>query len=151
MSLRTLAQGMLRLRKYFSLQDVEIIIPEEFKPYQRQFLVYEYNSGLKIRKEQAELIRTMDEQRWSVTQLMMGGGKTSVIASNLLYLMAKPGKIAVFIIPKAQFSTLKENLPLMQRKIFNQEVIPIQLQRHEMTQSKLEWLKNQFDEAKSAR
>ncbi len=114
----------------------------------RQFLVYEYRAGLRMREEQVALILTMSKEKSCVTQLMMGGGKTSVVASNLLYLAAQPGRIAFFIPPAAQFSTLIENLGNMQKKHFHQGVTPIQLQRSQLTEKNLRWVQEQFERAK---
>ena len=133
------------------LSNKTVYVSSEYESFRRQFLVYEYRSGFKMRKEQVELIQKMALEKKSVTQLMMGGGKTSVLASNLLYFAAKPGRIAFFIGPQAQFSTLKENLSNMQRKHFDQEVIPIQLKRNQINIESLEKIKFELNRAKTLR
>jgi curved DNA-binding protein CbpA len=130
---------------------------DEYRDLSRLLLIFEYRTGMKVRENQVESIAKMLQKtkRGSyknvVTQLIMGGGKTSVLASNLLYLASLPGRIAFFIPPSEQFSTLKENLGNMQMKNFKQKVIPIRFKREELNLAALNWIKDQLLRAKLGR
>ncbi|MBN4066828.1 DUF3638 domain-containing protein, partial [Simkania negevensis] len=117
------------------------------------FLVFEYFSDMRIRPEQYELLQKMTEtgngKRYSdiVIQLIMGGGKTSVLASILGHLAAKPGRLALFVTPASQFYTVRENLKKAQRKHFHQEIDSIDLSRNAFTLQNLQWVHNKLKNA----
>jgi hypothetical protein len=126
---------------------------------EREFLVFEHRSGLRLRENQVKLIRRMQEidphtqeYRAIVAQLMMGEGKTSVIASILLELTVlslkkkEPRRKAVFIAPSAQFESLRTNLAMLQKKHYLKEVIPVDLERSQMTTTNLGWLFDKLQE-----
>lgn len=81
----------------------------------------------------------------------MGGGKTSVLASILLAILAKPDRLAVFIPPAAQFDTLRNNLKTTQHVYFFQELIPIDITRSEFSLLKLQEVYQQLLQAKEKR
>jgi Protein of unknown function (DUF3638) len=127
-------------------QELYTSLTEEmsYNPAQnRILLVYEYQARIRVRQNQMQLISEMTaisetgEYRNLITQLIMGGGKTSVLASILLVILAKPPKLAVFIPPAAQFDTLRNNLKTTQHAYFLQELIPIELTRSELSLEKL--------------
>jgi hypothetical protein len=128
---------------------------EEYRALQRQFLVYEYRSGFRIRDNQAALIAKMvqknDQGKYisSVWQLIMGGGKTAVLGPNILYHAAQVGRIAMFIAPAAQFDTLRENLGNSQKAFFRQSIIPMHFTRNELTSENIAWIYEQFMQAKA--
>jgi hypothetical protein len=128
----------------------------EYEPFRRQFLVYERRAGIIMREEQVSLIKKMSETNTNGVyknmglQLMMGGGKTTVIASNLLKLAAKPGRIPILIAPSEQFVSMRENFGNTQKKCFDQGVIPVHIQnRSEMTLYNLKWLQKQLEDVKT--
>jgi hypothetical protein len=130
---------------------------KKYKDFRRIFLVYEYRAGIKVREIQVALIAKKLEKniegiyKNSVSQLIMGGGKTSVLASILLYLASKPGRIAIFIPPSEQFTTLKENLGNTQKKHFKQKVVPIRYSRSQLTLKRLEWIQERLKDSKKGR
>jgi hypothetical protein len=125
-------------------------LDSSYASLKRQFLVFESRSGLKLREEQAFLIRLTSEidgnglYKDFLIQLIMGGGKTTAIASNLLYLAARPGRIPLFIALKEQFSSLKHILSQMQKTNFGQEVIPVNLRKEQLNIKNLSWLTRQM-------
>jgi hypothetical protein len=128
---------------------------DETCPYFHTFLVYEFRSGITMRLNQVELIEKMAEKdetgsyKHSISQLIMGGGKTSVLATNLLMLATKPGRIAFFIPPSTQFTTMRENLSNMEKKYFYREIIPIELKREDLSLKTLNSVKEKFQNAKN--
>ncbi|MES2199801.1 MAG: DUF3638 domain-containing protein, partial [Chlamydiota bacterium] len=113
---------------------------------ERVFLVYEYRSDLRIRDLQEKAIRAMLGDQDLVLQMMMGGGKTTVLTSIFLQ-MVEPGKIPIYIPPDAQYDTQVNNLMSMQHKHFTKHIIPMRFSREELTREKLEWLIKKFEEA----
>jgi hypothetical protein len=74
-----------------------------------------------------------------VIQLIMGGGKTSVIATIVLQFLARRnGNIALFIVPTALFNIISSNLTESLKKSFNQKLEPIQVKRDDLTLYRLE-------------
>ncbi|HEV7735884.1 MAG TPA: DUF3638 domain-containing protein, partial [Chlamydiales bacterium] len=120
----------------------------------KTMLVFEHRAGMRLRPNQVALIHKMLEMdhttkqyRNIVAQLMMGGGKTTVIASILLELAARPGRIPLYIAPSAQFETLRSNLGLAQLKYFQRQVMPIDLTRDQMDVKRLGELNKKLHQA----
>ncbi|MBN4066990.1 DUF3638 domain-containing protein, partial [Simkania negevensis] len=118
------------------------------------FLVFEYFSNIRIRPEQYNLLYKMTERgvgqkryRDIVIQLIMGAGKTSVFASILGHLAAKPGRLSLFVTPASQFSTVIENLKNTQRRCFHQEIDSIDLSRNTFTRKNLSWIYSKLKKA----
>lgn len=109
------------------------------------FDVFAGQTGLIPYKKQVALIKKMaspdpkdpSHYREIVSQLIMGGGKTSVIAVHLLLLLAKrEGRVAVFIVPSAQFASVKANL-FETLKALGVELLALNLVREQFTTYKL--------------
>lgn len=141
-------------------QDLYTVLTEEmsYDPGQsRILLVYEYQAKIRVRQNQAKLIFEMTaisetgEYKNLITQLIMGGGKTSVLASILLVILAKPNRLAVFVPPATQFDTLRNNLKTTQHTYFFQELIPIDINRSEFSLSKLQEVYQNLVEAQKKR
>jgi len=116
---------------------------------QASFRVFCGESGMIPYKKQMELIEKMlqlsekEPSRFKdiVIQLIMGGGKTSVLATLLLHLAAKrEGRLALFIVPASLFNTVKSNLNESYLKAFCSEIGAIDLCREEMNSYTLERL-----------
>ena len=140
-------------------QELYTVLKEEmsYDPKDRVLLVYEYQAKIRVRQNQAKLISEMTaisetgEYKNLITQLIMGGGKTSVLASILLVILAKPDRLAVFIPPATQFDTLRNNLKVTQHRYFLQELIPIDLTRSEFSVSRLEDVYKKLTQAQEKR
>lgn len=139
-------------------QELHAVLTEKmaYDPAQnRILLVYEYQARIRVRQNQMKLLSAMtadlhtSKSRNLITQLIMGGGKTSVLASILLATLAKPPKLAVFIPPSAQFDTLRNNLKKTQHAYFLQQLIPIQLTRSEFSKEKLEEVYQKLKQAQA--
>lgn len=98
-------------------------------------------------KKQVELIKKMlkaDPSNPSnfqdiVIQLIMGGGKTSVIATLMLMLAAKRNdRLAFFLVPAALHKTVTVNLRDGLEKAFGKELLSIDLEREEFTLFRLQ-------------
>ncbi len=112
--------------------------PKRLSPYDVPkypvFLVYEYLSGLAIRPEQVVHLEKMLElnpksrkYRNRVAQLIMGGGKTTLIGVILLKLAASEGNLALFITPGSQYSSVAHNLRRTQKEYFDQDMEEIDI------------------------
>ncbi|MCL6756374.1 MAG: DUF3638 domain-containing protein [Candidatus Rhabdochlamydia oedothoracis] len=141
-------------------QELYTVLTEEmsYDPGQnRVLLVYEYQAKIRVRQNQAKLIFEMTaisetgECKNLITQLIMGGGKTSVLASILLVILAKPNRLAVFVPPATQFDTLRNNLKTTQHTYFFQQLIPIDAARSEFSSSKLQEVYQNLVEAQKKR
>lgn len=101
-----------------------------------QALVFEALSGLRIRKDQAEILQKIINDIFSehsnlvgvVFQLFMGGGKTSLILSQLLKIAAEKEGIPIFLCHPAQMSAVEGNLREFQGSRHGQEVTVIDFQ-----------------------
>ncbi len=121
---------------------------------EHEALVFEYQSNMRIRKSQFSLIKdkmakTNNKNLYNnlVAQLVMGGGKTTVLASFLGYLSAKPDRLSLFIVPGALYDSVKENLKKSQKQNFGQKVAAIDLNRAQFSSKNLKWLREQFEKA----
>lgn len=117
------------------------------------FLVFEERAGIRLRKGQVELLEQLLQldpktQKYKdvVKQLLMGEGKTAVLAPLLLYIAAMKSKISTYMGPPAQFNSVKQNLIATQKEYFGQDVIAIDLTREEFTEQNLQWMLTQLQE-----
>jgi len=98
-----------------------------------EYLVFEYLSGFLLRPKQVTLLNRLQktdengEYENCVAQLIMGGGKTSVLAALLGVLGTRTGKASVFLCPPELFSQVKDNIRKTQRRCFRQEITPLTL------------------------
>lgn len=109
--------------------------------------VFAGQSGILPFKKQVVLIKRMltlsetDPTRFKdiVIQLIMGGGKTSVIATILLYIAARrKGRLALFIVPHALLETVASNLGFSLKKSFNKDLESLNLERDDFTLFRLQ-------------
>ncbi|MFI5343101.1 MAG: hypothetical protein ACHQUC_02650 [Chlamydiales bacterium] len=124
---------------------------EEFSP-QEQMILYLFvgRSEILPYPKQMELLKKMlettevegvEKYKKKVIQLIMGGGKTSVLATLFLEMaMIKEGKIGFFIVPEALFESVKANLSQSYAKAFGKRVFDLKLDRSQFTQFDLEKL-----------
>lgn len=124
-----------------------------------QALLFESLSGLRVRKGQGRLIRKItrdffskpnDENFGIVIQLIMGGGKTSVILSQLLEFVSNLDKNVLFLCHHSQYGSVLGNLKEFQKSRFNKDVIPIEISKENMdTPEKLKTLLKLLKKAKA--
>lgn len=105
-----------------------------------EFLVFEYLSGLSIRPQQARLLEKLLETEGEkyinrVIQLIMGGGKTSVMAVILLKLAAKKGRLSLFVTPSSQYASVSYNLRKTLRDCFGIDMEEIEVTRELLSSS----------------
>jgi len=112
--------------------------------------VFAGQSGKLPYKKQADVIAKMlkmhksDPQRYRdiVVQLIMGGGKTSVIATIIMYLSAcRNERIGLFIVPNTLFHTVLENFGQAFLEAFNKKAVSLDVQREELSLFKLKNIK----------
>jgi hypothetical protein len=73
-----------------------------------------------------------------VIQLIMGGGKTSVIATILLYLGARrKGRLALFVVPASLYDTVKVNFSQSMYKAFHKKIQTFDLNRKDLSPFRL--------------
>lgn len=98
-------------------------------------LYFEYVTGFRISKDQAQtlasvseaiLTRGADEEIGVVFQLIMGGGKTSVILSRLMELAAEKGLLPFFVTHHSQYAAARGTLKKLQGERYGKNVIPFE-------------------------
>ena len=91
-------------------------------------LVHEYYADQRLRPDQKELIDLMrapssdSKVNGHVVQLIMGAGKTKVLAPILSLLNATPGQISLFVVPSSLYGTVKEDFANMLWDRFHRKV-----------------------------
>lgn len=108
-----------------------------------------YAQQTRLLKMMMELEKT-DGARFKdiVIQLIMGGGKTSVLATILMYLSAKRmGRSSLFIVPGALFNVVKNNLGASLKEAFGVNLEQIDLEREDMTIHRLNQVENILQES----
>nr|WP_166157623.1 DUF3638 domain-containing protein [Neochlamydia sp. AcF84]NGY95727.1 hypothetical protein [Neochlamydia sp. AcF84] len=122
-------------------------------------LLFEHISGFRMRKDQAQLLHLLIEKIFTenlgeygpaaVFQMMMGGGKTSVILAKLAKLASKNARVPLFLAHPSQYPSLKSNLMNTQFKRLHQDVIDLDFNREDLASIKiLYYLKAQLQHAK---
>ncbi len=117
--------------------------------------VFSGQSGNIPYKVQTDLILKMletDEKgryKEKVVQHIMGGGKTAILATLLLYLAAKRhGRMAFFIVPPSQFLTFSANFGEAMGKAFGKETLSLNLERKDFTLYKLKQIHELLEKAR---
>lgn len=110
-------------------------------------LLFEYLSGLQVRPVQAELIQRVlrdlltaeaSAQNFSsLFQLTMGGGKTSVILSQLIQYTSKAKRVPLFLCHHSQFNAVIGNFKEFQQQRFGQELVRIDYTREQLSDVKV--------------
>ncbi len=86
--------------------------------------------------------------RETVVQLIMGGGKTAIIAVIVLYLTAKrKGRAAFFVVPPSQFKTFSANFSESMMAAFGKSTFSLNLVRADFTPHKLQQIHEMLLEA----
>lgn len=84
-----------------------------------------------------------------ICQLIMGGGKTSVIAALLMQLLSRlEGKIALFIVPSPLLKSVSSNLTTSLKKGFNQTLEIIDVSRSDLSSYRLTKIEELLTKAK---
>ena len=84
-----------------------------------------------------------------VAQLIVGGGKTSVIATIILYIAARrDGRLSIFQVPSSLFDTVKINLGNSMSKAFHRFITPLEVSREELTPYRIQQITQLIEEAK---
>ncbi|MEM1282849.1 MAG: DUF3638 domain-containing protein, partial [Chlamydiota bacterium] len=132
---------------------------DDFNPEEQLVLrLFTAKSGMIPFRKQCDLIRLVLQQqskgpqeiRDLVFQLIMGGGKSSVIATIVLYLLArKEGRIATIVVPPALFKAVSENLNRSLIKSFNQPLAALNLERSDFTHQKIKKLNRLLTQLKN--
>lgn len=100
-------------------------------------LWFEAQTGFRLRPDQVGLVKALFEKVQNgiangrdvelLFQLMMGGGKTAVVLSEMAQLLTGLGKIALFANHSSQHDTMKKDLGNLQKKRYDQDVIEIDM------------------------
>lgn len=108
-----------------------------------EFLVFEYTASLMFRRDpdqKAVLEHMLLPSSGEVAQVMMGGGKTTVIAANLIAKAALSGKIGVLITPSFQYHSLFEAFRKTMKASFNIDVLTFSFGRDELNERVLDYI-----------
>lgn len=133
---------LLHLQKYINSDEtdetafltLEEVLQETrtYDPTQQPLLAFcELKSEARFRRKQAvimdDLLKLVLESRSEAVigaafQLIMGGGKTSMIISTLMELLAEAGYLCIVFGHHSQIPSLKGTLPILQEKRHNKKV-----------------------------
>jgi len=118
---------------------------DQFDSYEEKiaFRVFAGQAKILPFAKQTALIKQMMAEKGGrlqdiVIQLIMGGGKTSVIATILLYMTSKrEGSMGCFIVPASLFDVVKANLGASLRAAFGKQLLALDLTRESFTAHQL--------------
>ncbi|MDR2432875.1 MAG: DUF3638 domain-containing protein, partial [Puniceicoccales bacterium] len=126
-------------KDFTSAKDQLIAAYESVRTYnpktEMEELAFEGTVGFRVRGAQANIVKNVtaelqaneanNEQTGVTFQLMMGGGKTSVILSQLAHIISQQHRIPLFVCHPSQYTSMSGNLRLFQESRYSQEVISI--------------------------
>lgn len=157
---RALENSKIELRQGWNDFAEQTQAERAYNPLEEPFLLwFEYKTGMRIRASQIDVLKKLKDQMkvsaknlGIIFQLIMGGGKTSVILSQLAKLFAEEGKVAIFANHHSQHESMLGNLIKFQRERYGQDVIEIdysfaQLMHRETLAAILEKFKRAKNEA----
>ncbi len=130
-----------------------IILGDRSYNYQdRHLILFEYFSNFIISPKQLEVYKKMTEiknnsYRSQVAQVMMGGGKTSVIATLLSATKSSSKSINIFLTPSSQLESVKTLLSRNLLQFFKYEVFHLEFKRTDLTIERIISIKTQLMKA----
>jgi hypothetical protein len=114
-----------------------------YNPIAKPFaLLFETLSSLRVRGKQASIINMVvesvleggtPEQQNKVFQLIMAGGKTSVILSMLIELASEMGNVSFVLCHPSQLTSAKGSFAAFQKKRFGKDVVAVDLSLRELS------------------
>lgn len=110
------------------------------------FVCHEYYADQRLRQDQVELIQLMiknpgDERiAGKAVQMIMGGGKTKVLALIIALYFSRGNNLALFVVPYALFGTVKEDFAQAMWKRFRRKVDVFMFRRDDCTLDRLHLL-----------
>lgn len=119
-----------------------------------ELLVIEYRAGILLREDQVGVVTKMLKDKNVFFQLIMGAGKSKILAEILSFCAADGNTLSLLIVPSALFPTATQDTALLSLKYYNQDVVPISFRRHEAGSALYEKLMNclhQLQDAKDNR
>lgn len=130
----------------------------KIEPANLPLLLFEYTSQMRIRKKQADIIKLvistlLESKNEKVTssafQLIMGGGKTSVIISMLVEMVSEAGMISCIMSHPSQLSSIKGSLSASHPKRFKKNVHVLDYTIKELSKPEiLDYIINTLEDAK---
>lgn len=139
------------------LIDIKGCYSEDSESYMQQ-LFFEYVCGFRIRHDQMHLIqeisaRLINKDKKGVShifQMMMGGGKTSVVLAFVAKLASQMGWVPLFVVHHSQYASIKANLVNTQYKRLYQDVVDIVFKPEDLSNpSILQYLYQQLIKAEN--
>lgn len=101
----------------------------------RAFQVFEFMSGMQIRKKQIDIIENIldgkikGKEQEFISQLIMGGGKSKIILPILALLLSNGKQIPIIVVPKQLLEIQKEFMATLSGGLFDQEANTIDFHR----------------------
>lgn len=124
-------------------------------------LLFEYTSKMRIREKQVKIInqvisiilkRNDEKLTSSAFQLIMGGGKTSVIISMLIEMLSEAGMLVLVMSNSSQLSSTKGTLSALQPKRFKKPVHVIDYSLQDLSKPEiLDFIIKTLEDAKENR
>ncbi len=120
--------------------------PVSFRPA----LVFEYLTQMRLRPKQAKYLQAIVERGHCpvLGHLMMGEGKTHVMASLLGRMWSTRDRLALVLTPLPQWKTIRDNLAETQWRHFGQEVVSFSYSREDLSTEVLKEISHSLELAK---
>ena len=104
--------------------------PKSFLPHQHpEYLVFEYMAQITLRPDQCSKLDLLRDDRDKVIQMIMGSGKSKILAPLLAYLHANGTNLSLLIAPEALTQTVAEDMQISQGQFLHQKVRVIDIDR----------------------
>lgn len=137
------------LEGYYHFQNFTVEEQVVFRVFSGQTGNIPYKIQIDLIKKLLELEST-DTKKYKekVIQLIMGGGKTSIIAAFVMYFASKrEGRLGFFVVPPAQFKTLVSNFREIMQTAFGKQIFILDLTRSDMSSYTLKKTDKMLQEA----
>lgn len=114
------------------------------------YLVFEYAINIALRQDQIEKLDEflMSGNAQPILQMMMGTGKSTVLARLLALLFADKEHLAMVIFPEALYESAGEDFRANSQEVFRQPIVPLHFDRKTpCTVDKLQGIRNTLQDA----
>jgi len=159
-----LASLLVARRVYMTPNDSVPELANEYA-FDPRYLVFEFMSTFLLRPRQYEMVTdfmaSAMKRQSSVQQMLMGGGKTAVVAPLLVLMLADGSRLVTQVVPKALLDMSRNALRAVFSQVVNKRVYTFQFDRSTIEQinsntyasarDKLTRLESTFEEVRTKR
>lgn len=147
---------------YLELAQEALAEKRQYNPNIQTFpLLFEYMGGLRVRAKQALIVNDVlqiichsknEALKAKAFQMIMGGGKTSVIISLLIEMISEEGSLSCVMCHHSQLASVKGNLSSFQAQRFNKDLFILDYSIQDLSKPEiLDFIIKQMNRAKHKR